>query len=63
MSADGSGERELLAMKSRAWSLETLKAGLQTVDLQQMKEESIDREIKARAFPSTYSAMYVIFYL
>ena len=51
MSADGSGERELLAMKSRAWSLETLKAGLQTVDLQQMKEESIDRDIKARAFP------------
>ena len=33
-------------MPSRAWSLDTLRLGLDTVELQQVKEEVLDRDIK-----------------
>ena len=44
--SDGADKSLQKAMPSRAWSLETLRGGLDTVELQHVKEEVIDRDIK-----------------
>ena len=35
-----------MRLHSKAWSLETLQAGLEAVQQQRVKEERIDRDIK-----------------
>ena len=43
----GPGTKKVLQdMPSKAWSMETLRMGLDTIELQQVKEESIDRDIQ-----------------
>ena len=48
-------------LESRMWSMETLQEGLKTVQFQQMKEEDIDRDIKAcmHAWLTQISCMYI----
>ena len=41
------GSRKPCPLESRLWSMETLQEGLKTIQFQQMKEEDIDRDIKA----------------
>ena len=44
--ASAPSEKKIVDMPSRAWSLETLKAGLDAVAYQQIKDETIDADLQ-----------------
>ena len=50
---------ELLGMPSRAWSLETLRAGLAAVEFQQVKDELLDHDLKDCLAYTTQVCIYI----